>query len=393
MVALWIMIVILSLFSATAGALIALRLQYRILEEGRQERDAWREAQEGRQRTWEVRQAKRNVEIEKQLANQFKDLYKEWQRWQQDWYELAEQEQQNRQIRAHLEQEIARLPHIEDVELPLNTHTPHQQPERWQPPMLAHADLRGRDLSHRYMSHADLREAQLMRADLYMTDLTGANLVGANLEGANLAGANLCGADLRGANLQKANLLVADLHQACLQGASLLETRGLTLAQLHNARYDGMTRIDNTIHSVSVSTPGVQITPEEATHTPSDEALSIMTDINEETLSMPRICTTAQPEISATEAEVNPQEDQLQEAEQAIPTQPQAEQVLSEQVREQNVPEPQDEFIDTEEVPSHKIAQSLVHASTTNKPLSTSKGGSKTKGKSQVSTLPKKQRS
>ena len=178
MLALWIIIVLISLLAATAGALIALRIQYRTLEEGRQERDAWREAQEGRQRTWEVRQAKRNLEMERQLFNQVKDLRREWQGWQQNWREVAEQDQQTRQAHADVERELARLPHIEDVELPLNAHTPRQQPDHWQPPMLRRANLRGRDLSHRYIGHADLREAQLMGANLYMTDLTAASQIG-----------------------------------------------------------------------------------------------------------------------------------------------------------------------------------------------------------------------
>lgn len=293
MVALWILIVILSLFSATAGALIALRLQYRTMEEGRQERDAWREAQEGRQRTWEVRQAKRNLEVEKQLSNQFKDLRKDWQSWQQDWHELAQQDQQTLQIRADIEQELARLPHIEDIELPLNAHTPRQQPDRWQPPALYQADLRGRDLSHRYMGHADLREAQLTRADLYMTDLTGASLAGANLEGANLAGANLCGANLQGANLHGANLLVADLHNAILQGATLLDARGLTLPQLHTAIYDDTTSIDSTIHTNTAHTPDVHITPEETSLEPQHETEGITEPTeNEITLRMPLLSKT-----------------------------------------------------------------------------------------------------
>ncbi len=293
MVALWILIVILSLFSATAGALIALRLQYRTMEEGRQERDAWREAQEGRQRTWEVRQAKHNLEVEKQLSNQFKDLRKDWQSWQQDWHELAQQDQQTLQIRADIEQELARLPHIEDIELPLNARTPRQQPDRWQPPALYQADLRGRDLSHRYMGHADLREAQLTRADLYMTDLTGASLAGANLEGANLAGANLCGANLQGANLHGANLLVADLHNAILQGATLLDARGLTLPQLHTAIYDDTTSIDSTIHTTPAHTPGVHITPEETSLEPQCETEGITEPAeNEITLRMPLLSKT-----------------------------------------------------------------------------------------------------
>lgn len=248
MVALWITLILLSLLAGTVGALVALRMQYRTLEEGRQERDAWREAQEGRQRTWEVRQAKRNVEVERQLINQIKDLRREWQGWQQKWYEMTAQHQQALQARADLEQELARLPHIEDVEIPLSTRA-DQQPERWQPPMLYQADLRGRDLSHRYLGRADLRQTNLAGANLYMADLNGATLTAANLEGANLSGANLCGTDLRGANLRGANLLVADLDHALLFEAVLEDTHGLVPEQLHAAIYDGTTSIDRTIYT------------------------------------------------------------------------------------------------------------------------------------------------
>lgn len=285
MVALWIMIVLLCLISATAGAWMALRLQQRALVEGRQERDAWREAQEGRQRTWEVRQAKRNLEVEKQLFNQVKDLRREWQGWQQDWHEMATQEQQMLLARADLEQELARLPHIEDVELPLNAHTPRQQPDHWQSPALYRADLRGRDLSHRYIGHADLREARLMGANLYMADLTAASLEGANLEGANLAGANLCGADLRGANLRGANLLVADLQNALLHGAILQDVRGLVLDQLHAARYDNTTSIDRAIYTALAPAPDTLSTQPEIPRS-SSEPLAEPVE-NEITIRMP----------------------------------------------------------------------------------------------------------
>jgi pentapeptide repeat protein len=400
MVALWIMIVTLSLFSAIAGALIALRLQYRILEEGRQERDAWREAQEGRQRIWEVRQAKRNLDIEKQFSNQLKDLHKEWQGWQQNWHEQAKQEQQTFQSRADLEQELARLPHIEDVALPLNAHTPHQQPDRWQPPALSQANLCGRDLSHRYMAHADLRNAQLARADLYMTDLTGANLAGANLEGANLAGANLSRANLAGANLHKANLLVADLHNTILQGAILQEVRGLMLPQLRNAIYDDTTSIDSTIHTALAYAPSVQIIPEEM-HITSSEAqpeIAIVSEPNENeiTLRMPALNQKDQPEIVISPIETNSLMEKPQESEQPIFAEETAlaylfkvEQAFAGKPRVQN--EPESASVDTEEVPSHKIIQLLTHSRKADVLPKTQKARSKTKENRQTSASSRKQ--
>ena len=234
MVVLWTSIVALTLLTAIGSALIALRLHYQMLDKTRQEREAWQQAQEGRQRTWEVRQGKHILDAEKKLADQFKELRREW----RDWNIEAE-------TRLEVEQELARLPHIEDVELSLNAPgSSHQQPERWQPPAFYRADLGGRDLSYRYMGRADLREAQLPEANLYMADLTGASLTGANLEHANLVGANLSGADLREANLSGANLMVTDLHNAALHGASLLGARNLSPEQLQMALYDKTTSID-----------------------------------------------------------------------------------------------------------------------------------------------------
>lgn len=404
MVALWMMIVILSLFSAMAGALIALRLQYRILEEGRQERDAWREAQEGRQRTWEVRQAKRNLEVEKQLSSQFKDLRKEWQGWQQAWQEQAEQDQQTWHIRVALEQEVARLPHIEDVELPLklHTHTSHQQPDRWQAPTLYQADLRGRDLSHRYMHQADLREAQLTSADLYMTDLTNANLAGANLEGANLAGANLCGANLRGANLRKTNLLVADLHNAILQGTTLLEARGLTLPQLHAAIYDETTSLDSAIHAALTHISDGQIALEELSQTSSEsqpEAVSEPVE-SEVTLSMPILSKMDQSQTSISATVMSTQREDAQEPEQSAPTEATATaslldtgQTLADkfgtQDKQQNE-ETQRLYTDTEEVPSSKIIQLPTHSSKIDGRSATPKASRKTKGDRQISAMARK---
>ncbi|MGH2481336.1 MAG: pentapeptide repeat-containing protein, partial [Ktedonobacteraceae bacterium] len=170
-------------------------------------------------------------------------------------------------------------------------HTPRQQPDHWQPPMLRRANLRGRDLSHRYIGHADLREAQLMGANLYMTDLTAASLAGANLEGANLAGTNLGGADLRGANLRGANLLVADLHNTLLHGAILQDVRGLVLQQLQEASYDSTTIIDRAIYTALAPTPDAQCTQPELPQTsskplPDPDGISEPAE-NEITLRMP----------------------------------------------------------------------------------------------------------
>ncbi len=257
MVVLWMTLILLCLLIATGSALIALRLQYRLLDKTRQEREAWQQAQEGRQRTWEVRQGKHILDAEKKLADQLKEARREWRTWSLE----VEQNHRAWLERADIEKELARLPHIEHLELSLKAGSQRQQPAGWRPPMLYQADLRGRDLAYRYMERADLREAALTGANLYMADLTGAILTGANLENANLTGANLSGADLRGANLSGASFLVADLHNAILHGAILLGARHLSTQQLHTALYDSTTVIDSSLDLTLPRLPGIQVTP------------------------------------------------------------------------------------------------------------------------------------
>jgi hypothetical protein len=229
----------------------------RSLDRSRQEREAWQQAQEGRQRTWEVRQGKHILDAEKKLADQLKEARREW----RDWSAQVQQEHQEWRAGVDLEKELARLPHIEQVELAHETAESRLQPRDWHAPTLYKADLRGRDLAHRYMERADLREAQLSEASLYMADLTGASLTGANLQQANLMGANLTGADLRGANLRGSNLMVADLHNAILHGADLTGARNLTPEQLQSAIYDSTTIIDSAIDITLPRIPSVATTP------------------------------------------------------------------------------------------------------------------------------------
>lgn len=243
MVALWIMIVALCLLVALSSALLALRFQYHWLDRTNREREAWQQAQESRQRTWEVRQGKHILEAEQKLTNQLKDARREWRVWSVE----AEQKQQEWQDRAEIEPELARLPHVEQLELARSADEQHQRPYNWRPPRLYRAELNGRDLAYRYLGQADLREAQLTEANLHMADLCGAVLTGADLERANLTGANLSGVDLRGANLAGANLQVADLHGSLLQGANLMGARNLSPQQLQTAFYDSSTLLEPTL--------------------------------------------------------------------------------------------------------------------------------------------------
>src|SRR5262245_37957101 len=107
MVELWIIIVMLCLLTAVGSALIALRLQYRSLDNTRQEREAWQQAQEGRQRTWEVRQGKHILDAEKKLADQLKDARREW----REWGVQVQQDHQEWRDSVDLETQLARLPH------------------------------------------------------------------------------------------------------------------------------------------------------------------------------------------------------------------------------------------------------------------------------------------
>ena len=127
MVVLWITLLLLCLLIATGSALIALRLQYRLLDKTRQEREAWQQAQEGRQRTWEVRQGKHILDAEKKLADQLKEARREWRTWSLE----VEQNHRAWLERADIEKELARLPHIEHLELSLKAGSQHQQPAGW----------------------------------------------------------------------------------------------------------------------------------------------------------------------------------------------------------------------------------------------------------------------
>lgn len=308
MVVLWIMIVILCLLISTGSALIALRLQYRSLDHTRQEREAWQQAQEGRQRTWEVRQGKHILDAEKKLADQLKDARRDW----REWSTQVQQDNQDWRTSVDLESEIARLPHIEQVELAYEGQHGHLQPKGWQPPRLYRAELQGRDLSYRYLDRADMREARLDAVNFSMADLTNASLTGANLQQANLTGANLSGADLRGADLSGANLLVADLHNTVLHGANLSGARNLTPAQLSTAIYDSTTRVDSTIDITLPRIPGVLTTPPELLATPASEvsvapsvpaAGSISTETQGASASAPvEAAPEAEPEVSVPAA-------------------------------------------------------------------------------------------
>jgi uncharacterized protein YjbI with pentapeptide repeats len=349
----WIFILLLSLATATGSSLIALRIHYRMLDKTRQEREAWQQAQEGRQRTWEVRQGKHILDTEKKQADQFNELRREW----RDWKIEAKN-------RIEIEQELARLPHIEDVQIAIDARGARQQPDHWRPPVLYRAKLEGRDLSYRYMGRADLREADLHGANLYMADLTGACLTGANLERANLVGTNLSGADLREANLSGANFMVTDLHKAILHGATLLGARNLSAEQLRTALYDRTTSLDDVL--TASQEPAISERP---TLPAATNAGDLAQDEDEDTLRTPAL-KPGSTEASATLSDEVSDNEQSALTPDTPPTPAESSQPLNESPVEvdpeketdddQQLTE-QEESAGQENPPSHKIIQLQAH--------------------------------
>src|SRR5436305_34129 len=242
------LIAITSAVVAVAISGITLWLQQHRTDQLQSQREAWERAQEVRQQGWHTQQERHHSDLEKYFATKFQDAEAEWQRWEQKAaaQTLAFHQQLTVLVnKIQLEHELARIPRIEDVPVSHSTGVLADQSQSLHFPLhLAGADLSGRDLSSRFLSHADLRGVKLVNARLYMVDLSWACLAGADLSGADLSAANLTHTDLRGANLSGANLLVADMQNALVIGANLLNTRSLTLEQVHTTIYDGTTNFD-----------------------------------------------------------------------------------------------------------------------------------------------------
>ncbi len=253
---------IVSLLSAIIGASIALQTQRSYFNRIQAQQRGWERAREGHENTWENKQEKHFDELESKLRQQVQQVQQSWHEWEardQQRLQTLTKEHAEALARMHIQNELARLPLVEEVPVTHNTMSATQHiPAHWRSPLLQACDLSKQDLSHRYLAHADLREAQLVHTNFFMADLTGALLGGANLVGADLSGANLTGADLRGANLIGANLLVADLQGTILLGANLLETRNLTSQQIGASIYDSTTQFDA---ALDVTTPGVEKAP------------------------------------------------------------------------------------------------------------------------------------
>ncbi len=112
--------------------------------------------------------------------------------------------------------------------------------------VLDRAQLNDAALHEAILDGASLVDAKLNRAQLHGAKLSGADLRGADLTEAMLMGSALIGARLRGADLTEAMLMGSALIGADLTGASLtgailveadlIDTTGLTQAQLDSAR-------------------------------------------------------------------------------------------------------------------------------------------------------------
>ena len=238
------------ILTAIVISLLALSIQKRAFNRVQETQQAWERAQEARQEQWEERQEQRLLSIENKLLGSIERLNVQWQDFEAKDTERAENLRRQYELattQAHIEYELARLPHIEDT--PLTVGRQHPVTTRWQPPRLQGADLSHRNLSSRYLGYADLRDSKLLHVNFFMADLFRCWLAGADLTGADLSAANLTEADLRGAILTGANFQVADLNNTVLIGADLRGVRNLNLEQVQNAIYDDTTCFDDTLAS------------------------------------------------------------------------------------------------------------------------------------------------
>jgi uncharacterized protein YjbI with pentapeptide repeats len=231
------------ILTAAVFLLLALSVLKRVVNRMQEAQQAWERAQETQHLQWLEKQEKRLLTSENNLLSGIEHLTTQWQKFEEKDVERVEVLRRQYELsttQAHIEYELARLPHVEDTALTLTRQ--QQVNTRWQSPRLQGADLSHRNLSSHYLGYADLRDSKLVNANLFMADLFRAWLAGADLTGADLSGANLTEADLRGAILSGANLQVSDLNNAVLIGADLRGVRNLSPEQVKNALYDDTTR-------------------------------------------------------------------------------------------------------------------------------------------------------
>ncbi len=317
-----VVVCIVAIVSALIGALIALKIEGGAIKNIQAEHEAWEQAQQNSRRGWESNQVKHFAEAEKKITRVAQEIRAEWEVWKkydQERIAAVAQQYETLEKQSQLEQELARLPHVEDMPLGEEPGAAHSQRRL---AMLSGADLTGRDLSHRYLRFADLREARLVNANLFMADLSGALLTGANLQGADLSGANLARADLREAVLADANVQVADLHNALMGGANLIGVRHLSKQQLASAHYDETTKLNDdadlpepqrSIERITANLSDASLTssaPVESHETGEADKLAIQPPAAEEPLllsSTDEPTIVAQESAASVEVEANPE--------------------------------------------------------------------------------------
>ena len=344
MIQLFFVSALIGLLAALVGTFIAMKIQSRSLMKLHVQQEAWQRAQEAQQRTWEVRQGKHALDVEKKLATQVQQVEENRQSWEaRDEQRIATMSLEFQALagRLNLEHELAKLPHIDETPLPLSEDGQRQHPlKNWRPPTFCGADLSGRDLSNRYLVRADFREAQLRDTNFYMADLRGACFTGADLTGSDLSGADLSGADLRSAVLKGANLLVTDMHNAILNGADLRGVRNLTAEQAYSAIFDNATQFDADADVTMPRLPSIHFT----VYTESTPLVSFQSSPVMKQLETPRNTVEAAPSVISPEPveASNTQENSLA----GIPDMILPETPIPDEVPEMadEMPEPEDAF-------------------------------------------------
>jgi hypothetical protein len=216
-------------------SLIAYRIYRHNLITTLVQQQGWENAQETRQKEWELQQRKRMNALEERLTIEVQQVQHEWDVWEQKdiaRVQTLEQQYEFATAQTTLEYTLENLPFVEDASLPATENSlSNDTTDKTRATQLAGEDLSGRDLSRRYLSHANLRGTLLTNANLFMADLSYACLVGADLTNADLSGANLVGADLSNALLTNTNMLVADIKEANFSGADISKARNLIIPQ------------------------------------------------------------------------------------------------------------------------------------------------------------------
>ncbi|GHO50090.1 pentapeptide repeat-containing protein [Ktedonospora formicarum] len=245
-----IVLVVVSVIILIAALVLTYRTQKKLQQASEQtqaQQEVWEKAQDTRQQQWRTEQEKHLTEIEQHIQAQIHHLQTSWkslEEFERQQREDLRQAFENSTRQAHAEFELARIPRVEDVPLPVKQDQSGKSTPRGQRVNLSGTDLSQRDLSSRYLGHANLSETILHDAKCFMADFSWANLRDADLANADLSGTNLTHTDLRGANLNGVNFLAADLYKTNLIGANLLNARNLTAEQLRTTVYDDSTLLD-----------------------------------------------------------------------------------------------------------------------------------------------------